>query len=69
MVSILYKIFFINKEIMVRVQLPELAIYHIKMLVREVPTEMSISSILHIDHFMTNEATLKKAAAVAVEAK
>jgi hypothetical protein len=39
MVSVLDKIFFINKEIVVCVELPELAVYHVKMLIREIPTE------------------------------
>jgi hypothetical protein len=33
MISILNKIFFVNKEVMIGVQLPELAIYHIEMLI------------------------------------
>jgi hypothetical protein len=38
MVSVLDKIFFINKEIVVWVKLPELAVYDVKMFIREIPT-------------------------------
>ena len=38
MVSISHKVFFVNKEIMIRIQLPELAVYDIEMLIWEVPS-------------------------------
>ena len=37
MVTISDKILFINQEIVVRIQLPEFAVYDIKMFIREVP--------------------------------
>ena len=38
MVAIFHKVFFVNQEIMVSIELPELAVYDIEMLVWEVPS-------------------------------
>lgn len=56
---------------MVCVQLPELAIYHIEMLIREVPAENSISSMLYMIVSRPTKAlgSIKKAGAVLVEPK
>lgn len=56
MVTISYKILFINQKIMVCVKLPEFAIYHIKVLIREVPrAENRTKKVISIQTKMTTE--------------